>query len=607
MERKTRSDHVNKLLKPHTNTFIKSHADIFLKGLVAFLCATQALIAQTISAGLVKSIFYEIYRRPLLYTSGLLILFLLFYTATLLTKRALLVSGITVAFLNFIALVNYYELWLHGTVLTAQDVKNIPTAAKALSGYTIRITPETGAIFFSFSVLLFALAVLYSKRVTFRKNRKAGAVTLLLLCLLIYSLVFSPFSPLRFLDGWSWEIRYYEDSIPVGMVENIRRTLLGIEKPEGYDEAEITDISGIPGSEKRPDIIFILNETWYDMDHLIDFKTDVSYMENYDALDAIKGYAAGPIIGGGTNASEYELLTGNSMKLINTTSPFNDLNLKDSKSISEYLKKLGYSTMAAHSQSAGNYHRGDAWKDLEIEVTYFRPDLRKVEHYGERYYASDSSLFRNIVRFYETMPENQPRFAYLLTIQNHGGWDRNSPDKDTVHIQDSKGFSEYEQQINEYLTCIQQTDVFIGEIVEYFSSVDRDVVVYMVGDHGPSFLREWDLGEEYNLKKRQVPYFIWSNRGFEDVTGNRDVDMCALTPMALKAADMPLSAYYAQILRLSENVQALTGASGGYINKNGVEMDIYGDTDVAELVREYYYMEYNCLMKKGRLDELFNP
>ena len=610
--------------------------DILLKALVAALCVAQVLIAQTISTNQVTNTFHEISRNPLLYLAGTVMLFLLFYAVALFSRRTLLVSGIIAAFFNFIAFVNYYELQLHGTVLTVQDVKNIPTAARALGGYTIQITSETGAIFFSFSILLFVLAVFYSKGVSFKSSRKAGAFTLLLLCFFTYCLVFSPFSPLRFLDGWSWEIRYYVDSVPVGVTENIRRALLGIEKPEGYDVTEITDITGLPGSDNRPDIIFVLNETWYDMDHLIDFNTDVSYMENYDALDDIKGYATVPMIGGGTNASEYELLTGNSMMLVNTTTPFNDLNLNDSKSIAEYLKKMGYATMAAHTEPAGNYHRGDAWKALGFDVTYFQPDMRGLEYYEARYSASDSSLFRNFTRFYEAMPEDQPRFAYLLTIQNHGGWDRNSPDKDTVHIQDSQGFSEYEQQINEYLTCIQQTDDFIGEMVEYFSNTGRDVIVCMVGDHGPSFLREWDLGEEYNLSKRQVPYFIWSNKGTEeagsrdtdgaededadgtvDVDGNvatvaekdahRNVDICALAPMALKAADMPLSAYYTQILRLSENVQVLTGGSDEYIDKNGDGKDIYSGIEEAELVRKYYYMEYNSLLKKGRIDALFDP
>ena len=144
----------------------------------------------------------------------------------------------------------------------------------------------------------------------------------------------------------------------------------------------------------------------------------------------------------------------------------------------------------------------------------------------------------------------------------------------------------------------------------------------MVGDHGPSFLKEWDLGDdiEINLKKRQVPYFIWSRQGFDesamsDMPENTTIDMCALTPLMLKAAGLPLSSYYSQILRLSENVQSLTGQTSSgkekdgmiYFDNAGAVQDVYSGTEEADLVRKYYYMEYNRLQKKGRVDELFDP
>ena len=91
--------------------------------------------------------------------------------------------------------------------------------------------------------------------------------------------------------------------------------------------------------------------------------------------------------------------------------------------------------------------------------------------------------------------------------------------------------------------------------------------------------------------------------------------MCALTPMVLKVAGLPLPPYYAQILRMSEEVQSLTevivaGENHNgliYIDCEGVMQDVYNSTDEADLVRKYFYMEYNRLQKKDRLDYLFDP
>ena len=123
-------------------TLKSNHTEMLLKALLAFLCAVQVLIAQTISTNQVTNTFHEIARTPLLYVAGMLMLFLLFYSVALFVRRTLISVGVLATFLNFIALVNYYELRLHGTVLTVQDIKNIPTAARALSGYTIEITPD---------------------------------------------------------------------------------------------------------------------------------------------------------------------------------------------------------------------------------------------------------------------------------------------------------------------------------------------------------------------------------------------------------------------------------------------------------------------------------
>ena len=86
--------------------------------------------------------------------------------------------------------------------------------------------------------------------------------------------------------------------------------------------------------------------------------------------------------------------------------------------------------------------------------------------------------------------------------------------------------------------------------------------------------------------------------------------MCALTPFALKAAGLTLSPYYAQLIHLSENVQCITGmiilgegngSVNTYVDAAGQSQDIYGGTEEADLVRKYFYMEYNRLQKKERL------
>ena len=62
-------------------------------------------------------------------------------------------------------------------------------------------------------------------------------------------------------------------------IENIAKTIRPVSEPEGYDPGVLEKMVSVsePGTS-RPDIILILNETYYDIDHLLDFQTDVPVM-----------------------------------------------------------------------------------------------------------------------------------------------------------------------------------------------------------------------------------------------------------------------------------------------------------------------------------------
>lgn len=594
--------------------------------LLTLICTMQAMLALSLSLFQVRGIESDTKPDVILYGLGIFILFLLVFSMIMIIGRPLVVSFLFSLFWNVIALVNYYTILFHGTVLTHQDIRNITTAAAVIGSYSFRITRIVCAILLSFVFVLFLLALAKYKKILFKTKRFYGVISLCLLALISYTLIYSPFAIVK-KEGWSWEFKYYTDSFVVGTLENIGRTIHPVNKPYKYNTSEISDLKGLnSGTSDYPDIIMILNETYYDLDNLMDFDADLPYMQNYDALDAYKGYASVAKIGGGTNESEYELLTGNTVTLLNTSTPFNDLSLENQWNIAKYLSKLGYTTMAAHPRQASNYHRGYAWKQMEFDYMYFDKDFLSHECYGKRWFESDQSVFEEFTGFYNAMPSDKPRFAYLLTIQNHGDWDMNDPEWDLVHIQNKNGLSDYDcQRVNEFLTCMKQTDDCINDITDYFSSVDRKVIVYMVGDHCPSFLK--NLGDEtsesdalwdFNFRKRQVPYFIWANYDvdFSELPDNHNVDICSLTPFALCAGGLPLSPYYNQLLKIADDTQCFTGIEmldenentvPGFMDNDGKTEKIYNDTPIARKVRDYFFMEYNNLQAKERLEELFSP
>ena len=209
---------------------------------------------------------------------------------------------------------------------------------------------------------------------------------------------------------------------------------------------------------------------------------------------------------------------------------------------------------------------------------------------------TDTSVYRNLERWYEEMGDS-PRFLYLLTIQNHGNWDFNEAEYDTVHVTQSE--FEMFDMINEYLTCISLSDEAFFELTSYLKTVDRRVIVCMVGDHCPSFAGEiasTDLSlEEKALRLRETPFYIWSNYSIEKCDKLGSVGMIYVAPLLLWLADVPLSGYYQYLIDLKEQVPIIT-SYGKYFNSDRDCFSV-GDGTYGKLVNEYFQIEYSNIVK----------
>ena len=176
------------------------------------------------------------------------------------------------------------------------------------------------------------------------------------------------------------------------------------------------------------------------------------------------------------------MLTSNSLILMPSITPFNWLNLYNANSVVSYLKGLGYSTMAAHPYTNSNYRRDSAWLALGFDETHFQSDFTTQETYGDRPYQTDSATYRDWETMYEAMPEDKPRFSFLVSIQSHGDYDMNDASLDIVHA--ATDYGDYDALMDEYLSCIKMTDAAVQELCDYFTAqyekTGRKVIVAWV-------------------------------------------------------------------------------------------------------------------------------
>lgn len=517
-------------------------------------------------------------------------------------SRAMVVFA---AICSLVSLYNFCGLAYAGTVVVMRDFWNGATLRHIIDKYSLSL-PISGIVIALLCVAMVICSRLVDRMLKERKRpRRRQRMMFCAVDVAVLSFVLALSSGIGSNeDIWSWEEYYYTHGMVMGMIGNIAHGNAKAIMPEGYGQEEIALCAPIEAKvEEYPDIVFILDETYYDLGHLANIETDADYMKNYRRLSCFKGFAAVPVVGGGTNTSEYELLTENSLSLLRTYSPYNNIPLSNAWSIVRYLKNLGYATMGAHPEMSANYHRGMAWQELGFDDARFAQDFVDLAYDAQRPRATDHSVFESFKRFYEEMPEDKPRFAFLITIQNHGPYD--NPGEDRVHAI-GEGRS---SQVNEYLTSVQLTDSFIPEVTAYFNQSKRNVVVCLVGDHAPAFVNMYhEKGDSY-LKERQVPYLIWSNASDTlSLDLKSDIDLCALGAYALHAGGLPLSSYQSSLIALSQYAQCFTNVSIpkgktfgdvlGYIDENGDVHDANEETKAGNLLRNYLYAEYSLLKGK---------
>lgn len=533
----------------------------------------------------------------------------------MLTNRVWLAQLLCSMICWLIGTINHYVLMFHGMPLSFLTLRNFTTAMNVISAYRIRVDRYVLWLLALLAVLVaVALVVRFftagKKRASLKRILlRDGALALV--CCLTFSAIYlgdDPIKPKKTF-GWSWLESYSTYGYTASTVETFFQSMAGVSKPDGYSEEKVDNLE-IPDASVEepaaPDVILILNETFYDLRQLVDIQTDVPYMDNIESMDnLLKGYAVAPQSGGGTNCSEYELLTSNSLQLLPGITPFIVLDLVNASSIVSNLNSLGYSSLGAHSENSTNYSRGQGYQNLQFQTTYFDEDFLDKTYGVGRWFETDECLYQNLIRWYEEAPVEDPRFLYLLTIQNHGDYNISDDENDLVHVQND--FGEYNSRINEYLTSISLSDEAFLNLTEYFSQVDRPVIVCMLGDHSPSFARNLvESGPENDLLLRKVPLLIWANFPLEQQDLGT-MSMNYVVPTLFDIAGIQLTPYYGYLLQMKKEIPILT-SYGDYYDSEGNRYTYDSDQGgpYEELVDNYFCLEYENLTKR-RNQELFVP
>lgn len=559
------------------------------------------------------------------------IIFCVLLTVYVLSDRWWISIGICGILFPVLGLINIYSIQFRNTPISARDLFNARSAMNVLGSYTITWSKRAAL---AVAVLLGLCAVaLFCFKLERRKKHtwKHWGIQLLAGGVVIGAFFWwGCFAPNALKPANISTLRYEEGYQVYGFmqvsVEVFQKAAYKVEKPQGYsrgkvavleeksgDTAEGLGLGKLASDISQADIFLIINESWYDLFLVSDMTTDVEVMPQIKNMEnTIQGYIVEPHISSGTNLTEYEALTGNSLQLMQGITPFNSLHMEGATSIVSCLKEQGYETAVLHPESRDTYNRIVAYPAMGFDSYYFIDDFEKWEYWEQRTgYVTDESNFNNVLQVYNEMPDDSPRFFYNLTTQNHGAYALNSYWKSTVHVQEEFEDEWLGYEVNEYLSCVNLTDGAFANLIEKLKNQDRPVLVCMLGDHAPAFVEsvaDKELGpQEADMKLRSTPYVIWANYDLSGIDLPEFIGLPYIPAILVELAGARQIPYYDYMINeMLPQVPVLTAYSQ-YRDKDGNYYTYDEESPYEELLQSYFYMEYNTVKgKDGRSDTLFH-
>ena len=367
--------------------------------------------------------------------------------------------------------------------------------------------------------------------------------------------------------------------------------------------------------EEKPTVIAVMNETFSDLSIYQNMHADYQGPTYFKSIDDClsRGRLYVSAYGGGTANTEFEFLTGNSMAYLGSgVYPYTTYDLTDTENLAAQFKSLGYYTTAMHPNHGTNWNRENVYKDFGFDQFLTINDFQNAETL--RGMVTDKATYDKILELLDT--NSNPQFIFDVTMQNHSGYDTGLIPYDKQMSLNIDG--EFNSNVNEYVSLIQQSDEALKYFLNKLSKLDRKVVVVFWGDHQPFFPDtyndRWFTNEDdatHQERLWQTSYIIWANY---DVAGNsqtsheEDLSSNYLSSELMKLIGAPLTDYQKAHLTLRQSLPALNSvgyedSQDRWLLSSSKSDEAYNDTIAVACEKarsDYHAMQYYMMFGDGK-------
>ena len=449
------------------------------------------------------------------------------YSVVLLFRRRVFWYVVISALWLTLGVTNGIILLNRMTPFTVKDMANLndglSIATNYLSATTLILAIVGGLVAAAGLIFLFIFAPRTKEKINYKKS-----IALVLLVSLATFGVWQAAVKTKTVETFFGNLAYaYRDyGVPYCFTSTWLNT--GIRKPADYSEGTVRNIfsKGDLGKGKtyqieqkdeakdRPNIIFLQLESFIDPTMVRGFAYSKDPIPNYRKLmkDYSCGYLTVPSVGAGTANTEFESMTGISVKFFGPGEyPYKSVLLqKTCESIPYDLKNIGYSTHAIHNHRGAFYGRNKVFPNLGFDTFTSLEYMNNVARTAKNW-AKDGLLTDQI---FDALKSTEGRdYIYTISVQGHGKYPTEQVLENPA-VKVTKAPSEAQKwQYEYYVNQVYEMDQFVKSLTDQLSKFDEKVVLVMYGDHLPAL----DMTEE-DMKNNNLfttEYVIWDNFGLK--------------------------------------------------------------------------------------------
>ena len=450
--------------------------------------------------------------------------FMIFVTFSFvyLVKRRILARGVISIMWLMIGLTNGIMLSRRVTPFNAQDLKTLTEGVAMFQKYFTPI--QMVGIGFLLLLLIFFIIYLW------RYSGKFKNINYVISCVIVaasiggYTYLTDYVIEHRIVSTYFANIAFaYEDyGLPYCFAASLFNT--GMSEPNGYTEELVSEITNdrkmtetTTDSDLRPNVLVIQLESFFDTSEFMRLQTSQdplpyirSLAENYSS-----GYCQVPSIGAGTANTEFEVITGMSLRYFGPGEyPYKTyLKKNTSESAATAFAELGYGTHAIHNHSGNFYSRAKVFNNIGFD-TFVCKEFMNFDSTPNGW-AKDEVLLEHIEDCLDKT--EQQDFVFTITVQGHG----NYPEEKLIDypqiIASGMSSKEKNNQWEYYSNQVYEMDKFVKDLITMIEDRGEPTVIAFYGDHLPTLgLQESDLksGSLFNTN-----YVIWDNIGLEKIDG----------------------------------------------------------------------------------------